>query len=427
MSSTRGIHKRFRAYSALGVLALAASLVSIQEADGASSANRSIPIPVAKTTASANTGSANDDLDFPASQYSKEMGVSVDVARNRIESQLLLEKVYPDVVDAVPEDRLGGVWISDEPEPRLNVRITKGPQPAKLTQLVKKNGDSLAVSDNAAHTANETQSIIDASISDWLKAIPSIQGVFADQSSDDVVLEVADGNAIDAAWKKGGNQGLAQRIALETSGVALDARGLDLVIEKSDKKSNQNKGGRNMTSCTSGFTVKVSGTPALLTAGHCGTPQSYYWFTGDGPFPTSYLGNRYNTHADFEWLRPTQHTVEPRFYGDTASGSGTLQKGNAENVQGAYKCHRGKTTGASCGTLTSVTYKPTWSGACPGGTCESRFVEVKGSLLKNQGGDSGGPWFMSGYGYGIHKGGSSSVAVYSKLGNLPSNVAIWVG
>lgn len=64
-----------------------------------------------------------------------------------------------------------------------------------------------------------------------------------------------------------------------------------------------------------------------------------------------------------EWLQPTSHSVEPRYYGTSNSGSGTLQLGNSTNVQGAYKCHRGKTTGYSCGTLTSVAYKPTYANA----------------------------------------------------------------
>lgn len=44
------------------------------------------------------------------------------------------------------------------------------------------------------------------------------------------------------------------------------------------------------------------------------------------------------------------------------------------------------------------------------------------------GGDSGGPWYnQTNRPVGIHKGGSSTFSVYSKLAYLPSGVTIWRG
>ena len=55
----------------------------------------------------------------------------------------------------------------------------------------------------------------------------------------------------------------------------------------------------------------------------------------------------------------------------------------------------------------------------------SRYA--KGPHLRQLPGDSGGPWYLSGYAYGIHMCGKtdgSGDSCYSKLGNLPASVKL---
>lgn len=70
---------------------------------------------------------------------------------------------------------------------------------------------------------------------------------------------------------------------------------------------------------------------------------------------------------------------------------------------------------------------PTWTGACPGGSCAFTFVYVSGPSLKVAGGDSGGPWFSGGTAYGLLKGGpasgTSGYGVFSKSAYL-SNMGL---
>jgi hypothetical protein len=84
------------------------------------------------------------------------------------------------------------------------------------------------------------------------------------------------------------------------------------------------------------------------------------------------------------------------------------QLNRSGQVVGGFVCHRGKTTGYSCGTIVSKTFQPTWANACFGVTCASVWIRVQGANLKCYPGDSGGPWFLNNTAYGIYKGQSSS-------------------
>lgn len=169
----------------------------------------------------------------------------------------------------------------------------------------------------------------------------------------------------------------------------------------------------------------------MLTAGHCtGSAQPWYHFGGGGPFATTLWGIHHNTYADLAWYRlATSHTFEPKTFLESEAGP-MPQLNNGENIQGMSACHRGKTTGYTCGTVMSVQYQPTYAGACPGGTCEARFV-LAGDT-EGQGGDSGGPVVAAGMvPVGVFKGsngatGTNARVWWTKLGNMPAGMDIWV-
>ena len=69
-----------------------------------------------------------------------------------------------------------------------------------------------------------------------------------------------------------------------------------------------------------------------------------------------------------------------------------------------YICHHGRNSGQSCGTVTSINYRPTGASACET-SCSNTFVWVEGDSLKRCPGASGGPWYDQGYAFGIHGGG----------------------
>lgn len=190
------------------------------------------------------------------------------------------------------------------------------------------------------------------------------------------------------------------------------------------------KGGLRMTSCTTAFTVINSNTlnKSVATAAHCADSFQQYqtWEPSDGiQYTMNFRGEVHDANADIAWYGTPAHTVRPRFYGGITVGDGSLQTGWGVAAVGSHLCHQGKTTGYSCGDVTSISFQPTYAGACPG-TCNSSFVRVFGSNLKNLPGDSGGPWFRDTTIYGVHKGGQfngsipGNVAYYSKYTYLPA-------
>ena len=87
-------------------------------------------------------------------------------------------------------------------------------------------------------------------------------------------------------------------------------------------------------------------------------------------------------------------------------------------------CHRGITSGYSCGAIQSVTYQPTYANACGGMTCSGVFGQVK---YANASGDSGGAVFVSGTGnpVGLHVGGDGTgYGIYSSLAYLPAGTSL---
>ncbi|MFC8598666.1 S1 family peptidase [Isoptericola sp. NPDC057191] len=185
------------------------------------------------------------------------------------------------------------------------------------------------------------------------------------------------------------------------------------------------RGGVGMATCTAGFPATYQGTKGVVSAAHCGTSQNLYTNTaGTGAYVSTVRATqRHGATADIGYYRmPTGNYLSSSFFGSSASSATTL--GGAVDVpKGATVCHRGKTTGWSCGKITSLSYKPTYDNACNGSPCEAVFVQVADAETK--GGDSGGPWVSGRSPVGIHKGSGGGLAIYSKISRLPSGVALY--
>jgi streptogrisin C len=170
------------------------------------------------------------------------------------------------------------------------------------------------------------------------------------------------------------------------------------------------RGGADLSTCTSGYVVRhpVGGTTGYITAGHCPNNQTYFEFGGVN-YSTTFVGEIQDADQDVQW-HTTPHIEEPRFYADSTTSHRPLNSQLTRSAQsvGGYVCHRGKTTGYSCGTIETKTFAPTYANACPGTTCSPVWVRVSGPSLKCFSGDSGGPWFLVYTAYGINKGGASS-------------------
>ncbi len=156
------------------------------------------------------------------------------------------------------------------------------------------------------------------------------------------------------------------------------------------------------------------------TAGHCGNTETYTDF--DGTVTTStFQSETFDADQDFQW-HTTPQTEVPEFYADLVTSARVLtgRRLRSSTAVGNTTCHRGATSGYSCGSVQSTTYQPTYAGACNGFTCTSTYISVTGTGLTCAGGDSGGPWFNGQTAFGIHKAGNTpcTLAVYTSTDYL---------
>ena len=171
--------------------------------------------------------------------------------------------------------------------------------------------------------------------------------------------------------------------------------------------------------CTAGFAARASvgGAYGIITAGHCSNNQRMRGV--DLPYVSGWA----SATADAQFHRiPTGSPGSHRLLDDyicnpsrpvTSQCDVTGDKARTD-MMGEYVCHTGRRTGTSCGTVTDITYRPTYSNACrvradnndqgPSIMCNSVFVRVDGPSLKSCQGDSGGPWYRNGVAYGITMG-----------------------
>ena len=242
-------------------------------------------------------------------------------------------------------------------------------------------------------------------------SLDAVQGIYADVATQEFVVHMV-GDA-------------SQRTSTHLQQVAGD---FNLRVESFDsplRDTDVIRGGVALGGCTAAFTAISGSTVGFYTAAHCGASQSY-WDTTASTGATSGTSTRrsqtYNANADIAYHSVSGNSIARSFYGSSATSA--TATGGPQNVGvGAYICRRGRTTGYHCGSVSSISYTPTYSGACPGGACNPTFISVP---VGTQGGDSGGPWFNGAHPIGIHKGGNATnLSICSKLQYSPSGTSLY--
>ena len=334
--------------------------------------------------------------------YAKDQGLDRNSAAAQLVAQLQLANRL-----ATVEERLGeasaGVWIEHGPRLRGVVRTADGAQVNEEVKRLIAAGDVQIDIVEGGTPVAELEKRLESALP-RLQAIEGsgLAGVELDVTTGEFVLFFDESSEARAAPE-------ARRRTEETARNLLGDR-LRIETTKAPVGDHHTRGGANLSTCTSGFVVRhpSNGVTGYITAGHCGNNQTYFEFGGTS-YSTSFVDEIRDSDQDVQW-HTTPHIEEPRFYASITSSHRPLQgrKTRSQQVVGGYACHRGKTTGYSCGYIQTKNFAPTYPNACPGTTCSSVWVRVEGSSLKCAGGDSGGPWFIVYDAYGLNKGGSSS-------------------
>jgi hypothetical protein len=162
--------------------------------------------------------------------------------------------------------------------------------------------------------------------------------------------------------------------------------------------------------CTSAFSVRRNsdGLKGYVTAAHCEQiTQMEQNKSGGGAelvFSSPWVAEHIGARGEIEW-HYTAHDSYPQFW-DSITTMRTVSGRVANNqiYQNDYVCRYGRATPPSCGTIAnpSTSFSFNWEGC---GYCRVTaydMVEVVGAV--GAPGDSGGPWFLGPWAYGIHTG-----------------------
>ncbi|WP_299932411.1 S1 family peptidase [uncultured Nocardioides sp.] len=369
------------------------------------------------STSVAAISTPSEELLRHAQFYAKDYNVTEVEALRRLGLMTAAEQ-YMTSMERTHPDRFAGAWIENTADTfAVHVRFTAGPEVLDPHTALVAVGLPIEATYTAETTLAKRIDLTNTANGEWIKALPEMVGLYPDVKSDDIVVVLSNGSRMTSAETE-------ERLGLS-----------NVRVEYAEGTvGDSNKGGLRMTSCTTGFTVINSSTlnKSVATAAHCADSFQQYtkWEPSDGVYHTmNFRGQVRDANADIAWYGTPAHEVRPRFYGAIRGGEGTEQTSWGAAGVGSHLCHQGKTTDYSCGDVTSVSYQPTYAGACPS-TCNSSFVRVFGSNLKNLPGDSGGPWYRDSTIYGVHKGGQyngsipGQVAYYSKYLYLPTQQSL---
>jgi len=312
--------------------------------------------------------------------------------------------------------RLAGIYREYKPVHKFVVRL-KGDVEIK-DRIFNMDGQITLVEFiiNQPYTSDELQKIIDDNYIELRSSIENMQGVFVDERIGEI--------AVDVYMKEDDSQ-----IKGELKNVAENILGTPVrinLLPAKLKNSGIVRGGVSMAlGCTTGFVVKKTGSSiyGITTAGHClNGPATFTDPSGGGNTILTYQEESYTDSTDFQWYTSNVNygglkaQWKPEFYGKYSNTPTVLtgKQSQSDTSIGDIVCHRGKTTGYSCGKVSSKKYTPD---VCGAQTCAPTWVAVEPSTevqppLACAGGDSGGPWFTGKLALGT----LSSISAFEEIG-----------
>ncbi|PVE21925.1 hypothetical protein DC522_23975 [Microvirga sp. KLBC 81] len=335
--------------------------------------------------------------------YAEDFNVTAEEAGRRLRQQEALQDVLATLRERVGSAGIAGSYIEHQPQLRGVVRLAEGANiDAEARRMIEQSRVPIELVESAGPSLEDLTRRLENALPRLQELGGGLVGAEVDERTGEIVLYYQGGEKVplDPEARR-----RVQERARELLQVPIRTEEV-----KTPVGDGHTRGGADLSSCTSGFVVRhpSTGTRGYITAGHCPDNQTYFEFGGFS-YSTSFVDEIRDADQDVQW-HTTLHIEEPRFYASSTLSHRPLysQRTRAFQSVGGYVCHRGKTTGYSCGTIQSKTFAPAYTDACPGTTCLPVWIRVSGASLRCFPGDSGGPWFIAYTAYGIYKGQASS-------------------
>lgn len=397
-------------------------------------AQATVPVvPAVPAADNVHRMSRAEAIDEEARQIAKSL-------RLRPEQALVRAKAADHIGDHVSQlrerfaDRIAGIYGIDDPTLKLVVRLTGT---ARVPREVFKADDAdipIEFEVGAKHTLADLRGIVASNRKVIDEIVPRSLGDGTDERTGELVVQVpSDTSASEMEQQK-------QKLST--------ALGIPVRLENDNgptQRADVRGGSRVDTStswCTSGFTVKNTSTnvTAMSTSGHCEGVSVYYNPSQSTIALGSAQSETLSAYADVE-MHSSSYTEAPEFYAVDFTNIRTVtgRRLRTSTFANDQVCHRGQTSGYSCGYVQQTDFVPKSSTGGPACgrdstiTCAPVWVRVTGGSCG--GGDSGGPVFASTTAVGLltytnagATGGSScSWWAYMSLDYLPSPWAVLYG
>ena len=365
---------------------LSAALITMSTPFGAVTAEDRNPQPVSPP---------EEEMWLHAEVYAAEFEVATEEAFRRLSLHDDLRAAVAAIKDREP-DRFGGAWFEHLPEFRVVVRVKGSASLANdVTQIASASPAPMILQLGADHSVADLLAGVQR-VNESLRSHSRAAGVSLDLKTAQVVIgTTAFGSALrrqiisEAAVPVRFEEAVSFAPAHTYGGRQLDRFG--------------------MRECSTGFTVGLRGTSTtgVTTAGHCSEQDAdrrmlYREKDGIPPYWVYLQGERWDSDQDAQWMiDKTGHPEYPQFWTGTGWSAVTATAARLE-MTGDAVCHWGATTGRSCGTIQSIHLDP--GNICGPGEnedCAATWVDLRGSTLVCDGGDSGGPVFRGGTAYGL--------------------------
>ncbi len=344
----------------------------------------------------------DDALKLDAQELSQNAGIPFGQALKIVRSQ----EDAGDEVDRLRREfggRVAGVSVEYAPVYKLIVRLKGNAAPNKRMLRLASGDVPVEFVTGAQSSTEEMVAAFDRNFDAIRGLFPTVQGIGTDEKSGEIaVIVAASGSAADAARGKKDDlfKLLGHPVRIQT--VAQETRDADV---RGGSKIDGTLG-----TCTSGFTVKnASNVTGMTTASHCEGIKNYYNPNGTA-IALTYVTETKDADQDVE-VHTSGYAELAQFYADVTTSARVLtgKRLRSSTAAGNQVCHRGTTTGYSCGLVDLTNYRPTYAGACGSVAYDAVWVTVNGDAnTACYPGDSGGPVFASQTAFGLLKGTSAS-------------------
>lgn len=389
----------------------------------------SLAIAFSALAASTGTASADDGApDKPlthaeglrrdATEIAPTLGVDSTEAMRVLLRQERIAELIPKL-ESVAGEANAGISVDDLLSRVVTVRLTGPPNPLIAAQMARLTAQIPAVRVDLlyGHERSLAELVLAAEeIAEVVTGAEAVMGVGVDVRSNHLSADVSEAGAFSRAMESARRS----RSAVLSS-VVLEVPVTENVVD--GEVGSAGYGGMTTTTCTSGFTIKnAAGATGFVTAGHCQAGQSYLLTPASGEWHSStFRSQSWNANADLQWHQFSSHVGTGKFWGQSPT-TAVRRTGVGVAYVGQALCHRGRTSGYSCGNVQTATYAPAYDGACNGVPCNAAFVRLTGPKLANLKGDSGGPYFIGGNAYGILMGGTirseGAAAIFTPIGRI---------